>query len=103
VVKEVLRRSRDGGDGVLERLGVVAGRRAEAADLTDVLERGGPDVGVSDLLGEWFAECLDAAAHVSDVTPEPAAPQTRLHHGIASRGGVCCALAGQTLAIRCQS
>ena len=65
VVEQVLGRGGDRGDGLLERLGVVAGRRAEPADLADVLKRGGPHVGVGHLLGVGLSECLDAAAHAS--------------------------------------
>jgi hypothetical protein len=71
VVEEVLGGGGDGGDCVLERLRIVPGRRAESADLPDVLERSGTDVSVGDLLGVGLAECLDAAAHASDVTLRP--------------------------------
>ncbi len=49
--------------------GVVAGGRAEPADLADVLQRGCPHVGVSHLLGVGLAKGLDAPAHEPDVTP----------------------------------
>src|SRR5690242_2430336 len=57
-----------GVDRVAEGLGVVAGGGAEAADLPDVLQGGGPDVRVGDLLGVGRAEGLDASAHASDRT-----------------------------------
>jgi membrane protein DedA with SNARE-associated domain len=50
-------------DSRLERSGVVRRRSAEAGDLADVLERGGPDVVAGDRLGEGRAQGLDAAAH----------------------------------------
>ena len=75
VVKQVLRRHRDGGDGVLERLSVMPCGGAESTDLPDVLKRGGPHVGVGHLLGIGLAESLDAAAHASDVTPGSVVPR----------------------------
>src|SRR5215472_15298962 len=71
LVKQFLRGCGDRGDSLVERLGVMAGRRPEAADLADVLERGGPDVGVGDLLGVGLAECLNAAAHATTVRHYP--------------------------------
>ena len=55
-------------DGRVEDLAVVRGGGAEAADLADVLEGGGADVLVVDLVGHRRAEGLDASAHVSSVT-----------------------------------
>jgi hypothetical protein len=54
---------RHGVHGGPEGFGVVPGRSAETADLPDVLQGGGADVLVSDLLGVGRAEGLDAAAH----------------------------------------
>src|SRR6267154_12897 len=59
---------RDRVHGVAERLGVMPGRRAEAADLPDVLQGGGADVVVGDLLGVRRAKGFDATAHISDGT-----------------------------------
>src|SRR5580658_1809967 len=58
---------RDGVHGVAERLGVVPGRGAEAADLPYVLERGGADVVLGNQLGVGRAEGLDASAHTPTV------------------------------------
>ena len=58
---------RDRVDRVGERLGVVPGRGAEAADLPHVLQRGSADVVVSDVLGVGRAERLDASAHITTV------------------------------------
>jgi hypothetical protein len=63
LVEQVLGGRGDGGNGLLEGLGVMAGRSAESTDLPDVLERGGTDIGIGDVLGERLAESLDAAAH----------------------------------------
>ncbi len=49
--------------GVVEGLGVMTGRRAESADLADVLQRGGADVSVGHALGIGLTKGLDAAAH----------------------------------------
>jgi hypothetical protein len=49
--------------GAVEGLGVMTGRRTEPADLADVLESGGADVGVSHVLGIGLTKGLDAAAH----------------------------------------
>src|SRR5581483_4162200 len=57
-----------GVDRVVEGRGIVAGGGAETADLPDVLQGGGPDVLVGDLLGVRRAEGLDASAHASDRT-----------------------------------
>jgi hypothetical protein len=61
------RGGRDGVHRVGERLGVVPGGRAEAADLPHVLQRGGADVVLGDQLGVRRAEGLDASAHTSTV------------------------------------
>ncbi len=74
VIEQVLGSRCDRGDGMLERLGIVTGRSSETADLPDVLKRGRADVGVGNLLGIRLSECLDAAAHGTDVTPGTACP-----------------------------
>jgi hypothetical protein len=59
---------RYGVDRLAEGLGVMPGGRAEAADLADVLQRGGTDVVVGYLLGVGRAKGLDASAHAFDGT-----------------------------------
>jgi 2-(1,2-epoxy-1,2-dihydrophenyl)acetyl-CoA isomerase len=78
LVEQVPGRRGDRRDRLLEGLGVVTGRGPEATDLADVLERGGPDVGIGHVLGVRLAECLDAAAHNRDVTPAADCDASRL-------------------------
>lgn len=52
-------------DGVVEGSGVVGCGTLEAGDLADVLEGGGPDLLVGDLLGERWAERSDVSAHTT--------------------------------------
>jgi 2-(1,2-epoxy-1,2-dihydrophenyl)acetyl-CoA isomerase len=73
LAEQIHGRRGDGRHGRLEGVGVVPGGRPEAADLPHVLERGGPGVGLGDVLGVWLAECLDAAAHSAQATPAGAA------------------------------
>src|SRR5215475_2953611 len=68
MVEQVLRGGGDRGDRVIERCRVVAGRGAEAAHLADVLERGGPYIGIGNVLGERLPKSLNAAAHETDPT-----------------------------------
>src|SRR5215469_17600252 len=68
MVEQVLGGGGDRSDGVLERRYVVAGRGAEPAHLADVLERGGPHIGIGDVLGVRLAEGFDTAAHETDPT-----------------------------------
>jgi 8-oxo-dGTP diphosphatase len=55
-------------DRMAERLSVMPGRRAKAADLAHVLQRGGADIVVGNLLGVGRAKGLDAPAHGYDGT-----------------------------------
>jgi len=59
----------------------VARRGAETADLADVLEGGCVHIGIGNVLGVRLAECLDAAAHGTDVTPGTG---TQMCRGLAS-------------------
>lgn len=69
LVEELLTGSGHRIDGGLERSRVVRRRGAEAGDLPDVLERGGPDVVPGHGLGEGRAQGLDAAAHALQSAP----------------------------------
>jgi 8-oxo-dGTP diphosphatase len=69
---EVVEQRRGGGGNRVnreaERLGVMPGRRAEAADLADILQRGGADIVIGNPLGVGRAKGLNAPAHTSDGT-----------------------------------
>jgi hypothetical protein len=63
VIEQLLGRYGYRRHGAVEGLGVMTGRRTEPADLADVLESGGANVGVSHVLGIRLTKGLDAAAH----------------------------------------
>jgi threonine dehydratase len=62
---------RHGVHRLVERFGVVPGGLAEAADLPDILERGGAHVRLGRVRGVGLAQGLDAAAHISEPTLSP--------------------------------